>query len=306
MTIRKSGNSGSLVEAVTDGTGTIKLGPLVNFIAERQDALLTFEATPAIAACRAELEATNVIAEIDATVASGNGDGTTTNGNGVVDVADVDELVDRAVNRQMRSATAPEDRPVFEPIPTGERSDKTQAALLETFQLRPVPLTSLPTTNSTRCRSRSSTSGRGSSTARSSRSARSCTRSMSGSRSSSATTPDMPISTLADLERLMAEIKELSTSAQDELPAGLGRAGQDGDAEVSTTTSKTRSGAVPRSRRWPQPPGRMGRSRRSAGLDRTRCCDGTTSTVAYSRVRTGSRPRSITASPRLGSWSSNC
>ena len=137
MTIRKSGNSGSLVEAVTDGTGTIKLGPLVNFIAERQDALLTFEATPAIAACRAELEATNVIAEIDATAASGNGDGTTTNGNGVVDVADVDELVERAVNRQMRSATAPEYRPVFDVIPTGERTDKTQAALLETFQLRP-------------------------------------------------------------------------------------------------------------------------------------------------------------------------
>ena len=183
MTIRKSGNSGSLVESVaggaTDGTGTIKLGPLVNFIAERQDALLSFEATPAIAACRAELEATNVIAEIDATAASGNEDGTTTNGDGVVDVADVDELVDRVVNRQMRSATAPEDRPVFEPIPTGERNDKTQATLLETFQLRPGASDVPSFTSSIRCRSRSSMSGHGFSTARSSRLGASCTRSMS-------------------------------------------------------------------------------------------------------------------------------
>ena len=234
MTIRRSGRSGSLVEAVsdgpTDGTSTIKLGPLVSFIAERQEALLAFEATPAIAACRAELEATNVIAEIDATAVSGNGDGTTTNGDGVVDVADVDELVDRAVNRQMRSATAPEDRPVFAPIPTGERSDKTQAALLETFQLRPgasdVP--SYHEFNTLQIAFEHV-----------------WTRIFDGEIESIGRelykeyvglkdfigydAPDMPISTLADLERLMAEIKELSTFAQDELPAGLG--GAPGKAE---------------------------------------------------------------------------
>jgi hypothetical protein len=227
MTIRRRGRSGALVEDVTNGesgsTGTIKLGPLVDFVAERQDALYSFEALPAIATCKAEIEAAATIAEIVGTTPRRSGEGRKTDGKDDGGAIAVDELVERAVNRQMHSATAPEDRPVFEPIPTGARKDTAQAALLETFELRPgasdVP--SYHEFNTLQIAFEHV-----------------WTQIFDGELESIGRelykeyvglkdflgydAPDTPITTIDDLRRLMAEIKELSEIAQAELPSSLG------------------------------------------------------------------------------------
>jgi hypothetical protein len=47
--------------------------------------------------------------------------------------------LDVLVRRQVDSATAPETRPRFDVIPTGERTDATQAQILKRFSLQPGP-----------------------------------------------------------------------------------------------------------------------------------------------------------------------
>ena len=225
MTIRKRGSSGSLVENAdgTDGgTGTIKLGPLVEFLAERTDALLSTEAT-AIATCKAQSEAAGILAEIDATAPKESGGGTTTTEDSLVDIERVAEFVEHAVQRQMRSATAPEDQPVFAPIPTGERTDTAQAALLETFELRPgasdVP--SYHEFNTLQIAFEHVWTqifdGEIESIGRELYKEYVGLKDFLGYDA-----PDTTITTVDDLRRLMGEIKELSQSAQTDLPSDLG------------------------------------------------------------------------------------
>jgi hypothetical protein len=218
--VRKSGAAGKLVEGMDGGNGTIKVGPLVKHVADRQDALVSPAPAPATAASVAAATADEVVAGIESPAPAekdkkDNGADATVPG--------VDEFVDLAVWRQMNSATAPEFRPRFDVIPTGEREDKTQAELRDTFSLRPgaSDVESVHDFNVLRIAFEPV-----------------WTRIFDGEAESLGRelykeyvglkdflgydAPDISITTIDDLRRLMAEVKELSQIAQAEVPATLG------------------------------------------------------------------------------------
>ena len=220
MRVRTSGGAGKLVEGLRGGSGEIKIGPLVKHVANRQDTLVAPPAAPTTAASVAAATADEVVADIE----SPSSDGKDKKDNGAAaPVPGVDEFVDLAVRRQMNSATAPEFRPTFDIIPTGERKDRTQAQILKTFSLRPGPSDneSVHDFNVLQIAFEHV-----------------WTRIFDGEVESIGRelykeyvglkdflgydAPDTPITTIDDLRRLMAEIKELSQIAQAEVPATLG------------------------------------------------------------------------------------
>lgn len=140
LTVQRSGVSAKLIKTTKAAGGSvdhrIKLGPLVDFIDQRQGGLTAIGATSVGANCIAEVEADRVLAAVDAP-RPGDTPAAPPPAGGVTDPATVDELVERTVNRQMRSATAPEARPEFATIPTGADGHQAQAVLLQTFELRP-------------------------------------------------------------------------------------------------------------------------------------------------------------------------
>lgn len=201
------------------GGGKLKLGVLVDHIGARSDALVAFESTPAVAACVAEAAATDIVAAVDA-AAPAPAAGTPTP-NGTADPADVDELVERAVNRQMRTASAPEDRLVFGRIP-GDHDDPTQAALMDTFELRPgaSDVTSYHDFNTLQIAFEHVWTkifdGEIESLGRELYTEYVGLKDFLGDDS-----PDTSVSTIDDLRRLMGEIQSLSQIAQVELPPSL-------------------------------------------------------------------------------------
>jgi len=220
LRVRTSGGAGKLVEGLSGGNGKIKIGPLVRHVADRQDALMAPPPAPAAATSVAAATADEVVADIESP-SSGAKD---KKDNGTAAAAlGVDEFVDLAVRRQMDSATAPEFRPRFDVIPTGERKDETQAQILETFSLRPgaSDVESVHDFNVLRIAFEHV-----------------WTRIFNGEIESLGRelykeyvdlkdflgydAPDTPITTIDDLRRLMAEIKELSQIAQAEVPVTLG------------------------------------------------------------------------------------
>jgi hypothetical protein len=222
MTVRRNSRAGALVEGITDGTGTIKLGPLVQHIAERHDALVAPETTPATAVSVAEDEASKVIAMIDGAAPAPAG-GKPAAGNGVATEVDVAQFVDRAVRRQLDQVSAPEQRPDFEPIPTGERPDRTQAQLLETFELRPgaSDVTSYHDFTVLQIAFEHVWTqifdGELESLGRQLYKEYVGLKDFLGYQA-----PDVSVTTIDDLHRLMAEITELSQIAQAQVPSSLG------------------------------------------------------------------------------------
>ena len=134
ITIRKGSTAGALIK---DGKGTVKLGPLHDLITGRLDDLTAPPPTPATAVAVAASTAADMIDDIENPPADGP-DGKKDGGNGAVPKA-VDAFVDLQVRNQMESATSPETRPVFDPIATVSRNDKNQAELQDTFSFRPGP-----------------------------------------------------------------------------------------------------------------------------------------------------------------------
>jgi len=220
MRVRTSGGAGKLVEGLKGGKGTIEIGPLVKHVADRQDALMAPPPAPATASSVAAATADEVIADIEAP-ASDEKD--KKDGPPAAPGPGVDEFVDLVVRRQMNSATAPEFRPTFDVIPTGERDDKTQAEILETFSLRPgaSDVESVHDFNVLRIAFEhvwtqifdDEVESLG----------RQLYKEYVGLKDFIGyDAPDTPITTIDDLRRLMAEIKELSQIAQTEVPATLG------------------------------------------------------------------------------------
>ena len=220
MRVRRSGDAGKLVEDVKDGKGTIKIGPLVRHVADRQDALVAQPPAPATAVSVATATAEEVVADIEAPASDAKDK---KDSAAAAPVPGVDEFVDVVVRRQMDSATAPEFRPRFDVIPTGERTDPTQAKILETFSLRPgaSDVESVHDFNVLQIAFEHV-----------------WTRVFDGEVESIGRelykeyvglkdflgydAPDTPITTINDLRRLMAEIKELSQIAQAQVPGSLG------------------------------------------------------------------------------------
>jgi hypothetical protein len=229
MRVRTSGGAGKLVEGVKD-KGSITIGPLVKHVADRQDTLIAPPPAPETAVSVAAATADEVVAGIESQSADGKDE--KENGAAAPDQG-VDEFVDLAVRRQMNSATAPEFRPTFDVIPTGERTDKTQAEILSTFSLQPgaSDVESVHDFNVLQIAFEHV-----------------WTRIFDGEVESLGRelykeyvglkdflgydAPDTTITTIGDLRRLMAEIKELSQIAQAQVPATLG-----GTSETQTPKS---------------------------------------------------------------------
>jgi hypothetical protein len=218
ITVRTNSGAGALVKG---GEGTVKLGPLHEHITGRLDDLVVLPPTPATAVSVAAATADEVIAGIDGQPAADKDkqDG----GNGAGEPKAVDAFVDVLVRRQVDSATAPETRPRFDVIPTGERTDATQAQILETFSLRPGPsdVTSVHDFNVLRIAFEhvwtrifdDEVESLG----------RELYREYVGLKDFVGyDAPDFPITTIDDLRQLMGEIKDLSQIAQAGVPPAIG------------------------------------------------------------------------------------
>jgi hypothetical protein len=218
ITVRTNSGAGALVKG---GKGTVKLGPLHEHITGRLDDLVVLPPTPATAVSVAAATADEVIAGIDGQPAADKDkqDG----GNGARGPKAVDAFVDVLVRRQVDSATAPETRPRFDVIPTGERTDATQAQILKTFSLQPGPsdVTSVHDFNVLRIAFEhvwtrifdDEVESLG----------RELYREYVGLKDFVGyDAPDFPITTIDDLRRLMGEIKDLSQIAQAGVPPAIG------------------------------------------------------------------------------------
>jgi hypothetical protein len=146
LLLRKSEKLSSLMaEAADNGDGAgehVELGALVNFINERSTggSLVT---EPVYTACKAKLDAEDIVAAVEKAPAARNGDGPALDGdggNGGEAAREADELVKESVNLQMHSATAPESRLEYGSmpgIPNTADKDQVQSSLVQTFELRP-------------------------------------------------------------------------------------------------------------------------------------------------------------------------
>jgi hypothetical protein len=222
LTIHSSGASATLITPPNGNAATVTLGPLVEFIDQRQGGLTAIGATSVGASCIAEVEADRVLAAIDGPP-PGDAPDDPPDGEGVADPATVDELVERTVNRQMQSATAPEVKPEFATIPNGANGQKTQAALLQTFELRPgaSDVTSYHDFNTLQIAFEHVWTQMFDGEIESL--GRELYRDFVGLKDFLGyDAPDTPISTIEDLKRLMAEIKDLSQIAQADIPESLG------------------------------------------------------------------------------------
>jgi hypothetical protein len=221
-------NRAELEELVTEpsesssSAGKAELEPLLDFIDEKRSGSSLIKA-PAYTRCKAQLQADGIVASVesppdaDADEAAVE-DTTTTSHNG-------DQLVKNSVNLQMSSATSPEAALAYGSMPTIPNTaddDKTQARILETFQLRPgaSDVTSYHDFHTLQIAF-----------------PHVWTRIFSGELESlgrelyreyvklkdfgGSTTSDLRVSTLDDLRRLIEEVRKLSQRVEDEIPQDL-------------------------------------------------------------------------------------
>ena len=119
-----------------DGSSSVELRKVIELIDEKSSGSLI--ATPTYTQCKAAKRADEIVAEIEAAhkaEAAAEDDTATL-------TRDADELVEESVNRQMNSATSPEERLAYgsmPKIPNTADQDESQKAILTTFELRPGP-----------------------------------------------------------------------------------------------------------------------------------------------------------------------
>ena len=119
-----------------DGSSSVELRKVIELIDEKSSGSLI--GTPTYTQCKAAKRADEIVAEVEtahkAEAAAEDETATLTR--------DADELVEESVNRQMNSATSPEERLAYgsmPKIPNTADQDESQKAILTTFELRPGP-----------------------------------------------------------------------------------------------------------------------------------------------------------------------
>jgi len=231
ITTKDKGGRGSL-------HGTIGLEKLVNFISSKQNSQSALIADPVYTSCKAELEAQKIIDIVDKAPKSENGGSKPATEDSTSASRDVDLLVKDAVNLQMKSATAPEAQLQYSSIPNSADKDKVQTAILQTFQLRPgaSDVTSYHDFNSLQIAF-----------------AHVWTRLFDGQLDSlgrelyheyvklkdfaGSTDPDLTISTLGDLKRLIDEVKSLTVFTDSAMPSD-GKGSGDNSSQTQPKTPK--------------------------------------------------------------------
>ena len=218
--------------------GTVDLEPLVNFITTKQNAQSAIVAEPVYTLCKAEVEAKKILANVDKTSKKENGRSEPGTQDSSSKNREVDLLVKDAVNLQMKSATAPEAQLQYSSIPNSADKDKVQSSILQTFELRPgaSDVTSYHDFNSLQIAF-----------------AHVWTRLFDGQLDSlgrelyyeyvklkdfaGSTEPDLSISTLADLKKLIEEVRSLTVFTEDALP-GSGNGPGDTSSQTQPKTPR--------------------------------------------------------------------
>jgi hypothetical protein len=223
LRLRKSAALTQLMEKASDssGAGVIGLGPLVDFISSRStgDSLMT---DPAYTVCKAELQADTILATVERNGHASGGNGSPKAEEAKADTRDADALVKDRVHLQMQSVTAPESQLSYGKIPNSSDKDDVQKGLLQTFQLRPgaSDVTSYHDFHTLQIAFEHVWTqifdGQLSSFGRELYREYVKLKDFTGS-----TDPDLQISTLDDLKRLMDEIKKLGTFVEEDIPSGL-------------------------------------------------------------------------------------
>jgi hypothetical protein len=201
--------------------GVVELGALIGFIDSKSmgSALV---AEPQLVPLTAEIEAEKLLAVAENSSEGGDSQGTVLRKTSALDGQEVDGLVKDSVNVQMESVTAPESQLSYGTIPNGADDDKVQKGILQTFELRPgaSDVTSYHDFQTLQIAFQHV-----------------WTRILDGQLTalgrdlyleyvrlkdfSGSTAPDLNVGSLADLRRLIDEIRKLSQFVDQETPANL-------------------------------------------------------------------------------------
>lgn len=221
--------------------GVVELGPLIEFIQRQgtgpiRGAELTSRPYTADAEAEAILNA----------IANGDGD---KEGAPVArqqaltsDALEAEELVKDKVNTQMKSATAPESQVTYAyaKLPNSADEDEAQQTILQSFELRkgPTDVTSYHDFHTLQIAFQHVWTeifdGQLASLGRDLYSEYVKLKDFSGS-----TQPDLQVGTLADLRRLMEEVKKLSQIVEEKIPPDLKDGGDESKDKGSGGTDKT-------------------------------------------------------------------
>jgi hypothetical protein len=225
ITVRYSAELKKLIkEAPESGDslhGVAELGPLFEFI-QRRGAGPFLGAEPTSTPYRAEAKAEAILDAVGNGDRGGDGDHAARREAFSSDTREAEELVKNTVNLQMKSATAPESQLAYGKIPNSADEDKVQSNILQTFELRPGPtdVTSYHDFHTLQIAFAHVWTeifdGQLATLGRDLYSEYVKLKDFSGS-----TQPDLQVGTLADLRRLMEEVKKLSQIVEDDIPPSL-------------------------------------------------------------------------------------
>jgi hypothetical protein len=226
LTLRDSAELKALIKEAPESTdsalqGVIELGPLIDFInSKSQGSSLVTEPTYTLR--QAGLEAEKILDAVENPSRSGNVDGAANREDASSETREADQLVNDHVHRQMKSATAPESKLAYGKIPNSADEDKVQSGILQTFQLRPgaSDVTSYHDFHTLQIAFEhvwtEISDGKLASLGRDLYSEYVKLKDFSGSGQ-----PDLQVSTIGDLRRLMEEVKKLSQIVEDATPPPL-------------------------------------------------------------------------------------
>jgi len=244
ITLRNSAELKSLIKEAPEPAdslhGVVGLGWLIDFII-RKSTGSSLVREPIYTLCKAKLEADKLLDVVENPAKCGNGAGVASLEDSSSETREADQFVKNFVNLQMKSATAPESQLAYGKIPNCADDDKVQSRILQTFQLRPgaSDVTSYHDFHTLQIAFEHVWTeifdGQ----------LESLGRELYGKyvelkdfrRSYQ---PDLQVSTIADLRRLMEEVKKLSQFVQQDIPSSRRTEGGD-----QTGKSESKSGPKP-------------------------------------------------------------
>src|SRR5262245_2955106 len=219
--------------------GVVELGPLIDFISSKSTGTsLVTESTSTL--CKADLQADKILDVVENPPKRGNGDDAANSRDSSSETGEADQLVNEHVNRQMKSATAPESQLAYGKIPNSADQDKVQSGILQTFQLRPgaSDVTSYHDFHTLQIAFQHVWTeifdGKLAALGRDLYGEYVKLKDFSGSGQ-----PDLKVSTIADLRRLMDEIKKLSQIVEEKIPPKLKDGGGRPEDNESNGHNKT-------------------------------------------------------------------
>jgi hypothetical protein len=201
--------------------GVVELGPLFEFI-QRRGAGPLRSAELTSTRYRAEADAENILEGVENGDRDMNGK-PVARGHALTSAAvETKELVINTVNMQIMSATAPESQLTYAKLPNSADEDKAQQTILQSFELRegPTDVTSYHDFHTLQIAFEHVWTeifdGQLASLGRDLYSEYVKLKDFSGS-----SQPDLQVSTIADLKRLIEEIKKLSQFVHEDIPSSL-------------------------------------------------------------------------------------